>query len=84
MYTQYKRRMYTPQFSDMASISIRRFAWATNKKMTKTVDLIVKLLPSIIDPSKVCLSCQDKEKCQNCVFCKQINPEELNALEAVI
>jgi hypothetical protein len=84
MYTQNKGRMYTPQFSNMASISIRRFAWATNKKMTKSVDLIIKLLPTIINPSKVCLSCQDKEKCNACIFSKQVNPEEFTALEAVI
>jgi recombinational DNA repair protein RecR len=83
MYSQYKRRLYTPQFSEVASISVRRLAWATNKKMTKTIDLIVKLLPTIVNPSKVCSSCQAKE-CQACIFCKPVNPDELTALEAVI
>ena len=84
MYTNQKRRMYSPQFSDMASISVRRFAWAMSKSMPAAVDLMVKLLPTIIDPSKVCLSCQDRCKCQECIFCKQVNPDELAALEAVI
>jgi hypothetical protein len=52
--------------------------------MPAAVNLMVKLLPTIIDPSKVCLSCQDKQKCQGCIFCKQLDPEELTALEAVI
>ena len=78
------RRMYSPQFSDMASISVRRFAWAIGKKILATVDLMVKLLPTIIDPSKVCLLCQDNGKCQQCIFCKQIDPEELTVLETVI
>ena len=78
------RRLYTPQFSDTASISVRRFAWALNKTMPATVDLMVRLLPAIINPSKVCLLCQDKTKCQCCIFSKQTDPAELTALEAVI
>ena len=84
MYTSDKRRMYSPQFSDMASISVRRFAWATGKSMPATVDLMVKLLLIIINPSKVCSLCQDKGKCQSCIFSKELDPEELTALEAVI
>jgi recombinational DNA repair protein RecR len=76
--------MYSPQFSDMASISVRRFAWALGVSMPAAVNLMVKLLPSIINPTKICLSCQDNKKCNECIFCKQINPEELTALEAVI
>ena len=86
--------MYTPQFSDMASISVRRFAWAMSKSMTATVELMVKLLPTIVDASKICSSCQIKdkekykdkfkEKCKLCIFSKQPNPDELAALEAVI
>jgi len=78
------RRMYTPQFSDTASISVRRFAWAIKKSMPATVDIMVRLLPIIIDPSKVCLLCQDKSKCQGCTFSKELDPAELTALEAVI
>jgi recombinational DNA repair protein RecR len=76
--------MYSPQFSDMASISVRRFAWAMGKSMPATVDLMVKLLKTFIDPSKVCQLCRDKTKCHTCAFSQQVNPEELTALEAVI
>ena len=95
MYTSnYKRRMYSPQFSDMASISVRRFAWTLSKSMPAAIDIMVKLLPAIIDPSKVCVACQVKdtekykdkikEKCELCIFSKQVNPDELAALEAAI
>ena len=86
--------MYTPQFSDTASVSVRRFAWAMSKSMTATVEIMVRLLPTIVNSEKICLSCQDKdkekykdkkkEKCSLCIFSKQVNPEELTALEAVI
>jgi len=78
------RRMYSPQLSDMASISVRRFAWAIGKKMPATVDLMVKLLPTIVNPTKVCLLCQDNSKCKSCIFSKQPEPEELTVLETVI
>ena len=94
MCTSYKRRMYTPQFSETASISVRRFAWAMSKSMTATVEIMVKLLPTIVDTSKICTSCQVKdkekykdkikEKCELCIFSKKVNPDELTALEAVI
>ena len=79
-----QKRFYSPQFSALASVSIRRFAWAVGLPMTTAVNLMVKLLPTIIDPSKVCLSCQDNGKCKGCIFSKQINPDELTVLEAVI
>ena len=71
MNTKTKERvygMYTPQFSDMASIAVRRLAWALNVNMVKTVDAIILLLPRLLDKSKVCTACKDNTKCKNCVF----------------
>ena len=62
------KRYYTPQFSALASVSVRRLAWAMGKPMSAAVDRIVKLLPYIVDSSKVCNVCKDKTKCQGCVF----------------
>ena len=84
MYTTNSRRMYSPQFSDMASISVRRFSWALNLSMPKAVDLMVNLIKTVIDPSKVCQLCKDKSKCQACAFSQQVNPEELTVIEPVI
>ena len=79
-----QKRFYSPQFSQLAAVSVRRLAWAMNKPMPATVDIMVKLLPSIVNPSKVCLLCKDKQACNVCTFSKQLNPEELAVLEAVI
>ena len=77
------KRFYTPQFSPLASISVRRLAWALGKPMPAAVDHMVRLLPSLVDPSKVCLSCQDRSRCSSCAFCSQAaSPETIAALSA--
>ena len=76
------KRYYTPQFSAMAAISVRRLAWSMGKSMPAAVDHIIRLLPSIVDPSKVCLACQDKSKCACCVFGSLGNQQDTVALTA--
>ena len=79
--TKEKQRFYSPQFSALAAVSVRRLAWAIEKPMTASVDHMVKLLPSLVDPSKVCLSCKDNSACVSCVFRQQAaNPEIIATL----
>jgi len=78
------KRFYSPQFSELAAVSVRRLAWAINKPMPAAVDLIIRLLPSIVDPAKVCLSCKDNTKCKGCTFCNPITPQEQAALLAAL
>ena len=73
---QTEKRFYTPQFSALSSVSVRRFAWAIGKSMPSAVEIMVKLLPHMVDPSKICLACKDKSKCQACVFTTQHQPTE--------
>jgi primosomal protein N' len=63
--------MYTPQFSNRAAISVRRLAWALNLPMTKTMDEVISLLPSLFSPSLICPKCKDTTKCKLCGFNKQ-------------
>jgi len=65
------KRYYTPQFSAMASVSVRRLAWALGLSMPKTVDYIIKGLSSALVSSAVCGECKDKTKCDLCCFCQQ-------------
>ena len=77
------KRYYTPQFSAFATVSVRRLAWALGKPMPAAVDHMVQLLPSLVDPSKVCLSCQDRSRCSSCVFRNQAaSPSALAVLAA--
>ena len=78
------KRYYTPQFSAFATISVRRLAWAMGVSMPAAVDAMVRLMPSIVDPSKVCLSCKDNTKCQGCTFRSQLTPQEQGALLAAL
>ena len=60
--------MYTPQFSDYTCITVRRLSWALGIPMTAAVERMAKLLPTLFDPSVVCLSCKDQTKCDKCGF----------------
>jgi len=70
-------RYYTPQFSETASVSVRRFAWFLNKPMTQAVEKIILLLPFILDASKVCQACKDSRRCNSCAFnVKKLSEDE--------
>jgi len=66
-----KKRFYSPQLSEKASISIRRLAWALDTYMTTTVELIINELSVIFSSSDICPKCQDNTKCHICVFNNQ-------------
>ena len=83
MQSKTTKRYYSPQFSEMAAVSVRRLAWALEGNMVQAVDTIIKLLPSVFDPSKVCLSCRDITKCKACVFCGSGLSQDLNAPSAL-
>jgi hypothetical protein len=63
-----KHKPDTPQFSEMAVVSVRRLAWALNTKMPAAVDFLVQSMPALFQPAAVCRHCQDKTKCTLCVF----------------
>ena len=81
---KYSKKYYTPQFSELAAVSVRRLAWSINKTMLFTVNAMVQLLPHIVDPAKVCSACKDKSKCSSCVFGNLTTPLDPAALEAII
>ena len=89
-----QKRFYTPQFSALASVSVRRLSWAMGVSMPAAVNIMVRLMPSIVDPSKACQLCKDKAKCQICTFhnqstqqqqdlLAQFTEKEQNAIQAV-
>ena len=79
-----QKRPYTPQFSETATVTVYRFAKAIKKPMTNAVDIMVQLLPLIVDRKKVCDLCQDKTHCQLCAFSNQFKPLDPEVLEAVV
>jgi recombinational DNA repair protein RecR len=72
--------MYTPQFSDSASISIRRLAWALNSNMPAAVNRLIQLLPSLFEPGLICQRCKDQSKCRLCAFSKHITSNDIAEL----
>ena len=71
-----QKRYYSPQFSETACIAVKRLSWALNLPMTKIIELMVKIMPSVLNAQKICSACQDKSKCQNCAFHNVITPQE--------
>ena len=66
-----QKRFYTPQFSETASVTVRRLTWAMGIPMTKAVELIINELSLIFSSSVICPKCQDSTKCQTCAFNNQ-------------
>jgi hypothetical protein len=60
--------MYSPPFSEIAAVSVRRLAWAMGANMGQAVDVMVKYLPAFIKAELVCSYCKDKTKCSACAF----------------
>lgn len=59
---------YTPELSKKGSATLRRLAWAHNKPMTQTLEIIVADYSKAKEAEQICLSCRDKTKCGSCVF----------------
>jgi hypothetical protein len=76
MYANDQKRYYSPQFSEMSAVSIRRLAWSLGLSMPKAVDQVVSLLPSLFSPGSVCLACKDQTKCKACAFSRQPAAEQ--------
>jgi hypothetical protein len=68
MNTVNQKLFYSPPFSEMTAVSVRRLAWALQTPMGKAVDFMVSCLPAFIQTEKVCAACKDKSKCKNCTF----------------
>ena len=60
--------MYSPNFSELAAVSVRRLAWAMGANMGQAVDAMVLLLPGHINQEKICTACKDSTKCVSCIF----------------
>ena len=80
MQTTNQKRFYSPQFSALAAISVRRLAWAMDISMPAAVNIMVRLMPLVVKGAKVCQACQDKTKCQYCTFLPAMPEQEKNAL----
>jgi len=75
-----QKRYYTPQFSELAAVSVRRLSWAMGVSMPAAVNIMVQLVSSFVDSSKVCQSCKDNTKCQGCSFHIQQQKKDIFSL----
>jgi hypothetical protein len=75
MYTNQKR-YYSPPFSELSAVSVRRLAWFLHVPMSKAVDQVVNLLPSLFSPGVVYPVCKDDTKCKTCAFSQRSTSED--------
>ena len=54
MQHNYEERYYSPQFSEMSSVSVRRLAWALDVSMVKAVEELINFLPQLLSVQAVC------------------------------
>jgi len=66
--------MYSPNFSELAAVSIRRLAWAMGAHMGQAVDALVLHFSANVNAEKVCAACKDDSKCMACIFKATANP----------
>lgn len=59
---------YTPELTKSSAATLRRIAWALNKPMTKTMNVIFLKLPKLMNREDVCKSCRDPSACDICGF----------------
>jgi len=62
---------YTPELSLKSSQTLRRIAWALDKPMTKTLEIVIQNITMFIDRKKICSKCRDNSICQECIFNEQ-------------
>lgn len=59
---------YTPELSRESSAVLRRIAWSLGLPMTKTLEEILRFIPSCMDRYRVCNACRDSSICEQCTF----------------
>ena len=59
---------YTPELSYENSCTLRRIAWAFGMPMTEAMSKMFKVVIKHIDHKKICSSCKDRSKCEECSF----------------
>ena len=62
---------YSPQLTQRGSATLRRLAWFLDKRMTKTIELVLESIAektAELKPKAVCDACRDKTKCDSCGF----------------
>ena len=64
---------YTPELSDRSSCTLRRIAWSLNMPMTKAIEKVIEDIVHTVDRKRVCQTCKDMTRCDDCAFNKNGN-----------
>ena len=60
--------IYTPEISNESFYILQRIAWGMRMPVSVVMDIILRIVPLIIDRERVCNECMNKTICRNCPF----------------
>lgn len=59
---------YSPEISNESFYILQRIAWGMRMPASVVMDIILRIVPLIIDREKICCECRNKTICRNCPF----------------
>jgi hypothetical protein len=68
--------------TELSSVSIQRLSLAFGLPEAETIDHIIKMLPTLVESSRVCFVCRDNTQCPSCAFRLKYAPAATLALFA--
>ena len=60
--------IYTPEISNESFHILQRIAWGMRMPISVVMDIILRIVPLIIDREKICNECMNRTICRNCPF----------------
>ncbi len=59
---------FTPEINMESYYILQRIAWGMRMPTSVVMDIILRIVPLIIDREKICEACMSKTICNNCPF----------------
>jgi len=63
---------------------LQRIAWGMRMPVSVVMDIILRIVPLIIDRGKICEACMDKTICRNCPFSSENHRSSSDLIQKVM
>ncbi len=75
---------FTPEISLESFYILQRIAWGMRMPASVVMDIILRIVPLIIDREKICEACMSKTICRNCPFSLENHKYSNDLIERII